>query len=86
MSFSKKDQAFNWLDEQPQAPEGLLVRTRQGETRCVPFPPPAEFGARILKRGQAEHRSRKAFGRLERAQNLLAILTHQLKKEECDEP
>ena len=58
MSFSEADvEFFAWLDEQAQAPEGLLVTTREGETRCVPFPSLAEF-----RTGR-----RARFPRLERA-------------------
>lgn len=73
MSFSEADvEFFAWLDEQEQAPEGLLVTTREGETRCVPFPSLAEFRTR----------RRARFPRLERAQHQLAIFAHMLEKEE----
>ena len=71
MSFTFEEREyFAWLDEQPQCPEGLLVRT-PGETRCVPFPSPAEFRSR----------SELRFPRLERCRNLNAIYAYALERE-----
>jgi hypothetical protein len=73
MSFTVEEREyFSWLDEQPQCPEGLLVRSRRGETRCVPFPSLAEFRSRRKQR----------FPRLERCRSLTAIYTHTLDREE----
>jgi len=70
--MSSQQAFFDWLDEQPQCPEGLLVQTPRGETRCVPFPSPAEFRSR-----------RKPH--LERARNLTAIYGHMIEREEREQ-
>ena len=86
MSFSKEDRAFfDWLDEQPCTSNGVLVRTANGETRNVSRALARQV-FEFRSREQAEHRSPEAFPRLERAQNLLAILAYQLEREERDEP
>jgi hypothetical protein len=37
MSFTREQRAFfDWLDEAPCTPNGVLVRTPRGETRNVP--------------------------------------------------
>jgi hypothetical protein len=66
-----------WLDEQPCTPNGILVRTRKGETRNVPRPSLAQFLTEYRTRGPV----RQVYPRLQPAQNMLAILAHQLKKE-----
>jgi hypothetical protein len=85
MRLSKADKAFfDWLDEAPCTPNGVLVQTPQGEVRNVSREVAArEF--RAWQRGQAEDRSSKPFVRLERAQNLLGILSYQLEREEREQ-
>ena len=75
MTFSAEElEFFALLDDVPCTPNGILVRTRQGETRNVPRPSLAEF------RG----RSQMVFPRLERAKNLTTLIGYQLAREERD--
>jgi hypothetical protein len=79
MSFSGEQRAFfDWLDEAPCTPNGVLVRTPRGETRNLP----RDVFAQEFRRAR-DFRARVArFPRLERARSLLSIYTHMLEKEE----
>ena len=68
----------DWLDTQPRSPEGLVVRTRDGETRTVPY----DQAARQFRSHQQSARQR--FPRLERCRSLTTLLGHQLEREERD--
>jgi hypothetical protein len=81
MSFSEEQRAFfDWLDEAPCTPNGLLVRTPRGETRNVA----RDVFAQEFRRTQEARVAR--FPRLERCRNLTALYRHLLEKEERDEP
>ena len=65
MSLSKEEREyFDWLAEQPQSPQGLLVRVK-GETRVVPRPSLVEFRSRHAQRFPRLERRRKRLAELE---------------------
>jgi len=77
MSLTADEQAyFDAIDEMPMHRSGGFIVSIDDSK------PGLKKGAEFRSRGPAEHRSPEAFPRLERAQNLLAILTYQLEKEE----
>jgi hypothetical protein len=70
---------FDWLDEVPRTPTGVLSYER-GETRVQPISVvAAEWRSRHLGGAQP---CPPRFPELERRRNQLAILTHMLEKEE----
>jgi hypothetical protein len=79
MSFSKEEQAFfDAIDEMPMRRSGGFIVSIDGSN------PDSKKGAEFRSREQPPRP--RGVSRLERAQNLLAILTYQLEREERDEP
>jgi hypothetical protein len=75
---------FNWLDQQPCSPEGVLVREGH-ETRVRPAVSVyAEW--RSLRGAVPQPGRSPRFADVERRRNQLALMAYQLEKEARDEP